>query len=144
MTDKELGCTNELDDGTTWAEAWLRIPQLKHIIVCYALHALVTHQNYSIPDVLRINDYKIEVTLKAQQFSDQNRNRLWWFNKYDLPRFKEVLLHEAESRPEGQSLQEALLQRCKDYFEEAAEQVLADVGISDIDSYLITLHNRIN
>lgn len=29
MTDKELGCANDLDDGTTWGEAWLRIPPLE-------------------------------------------------------------------------------------------------------------------
>ena len=64
LTDEQLGCANTLDDGQTWAEGWLLIPQFEHITFCYALHALVTHQCYSIPDVLRINDYKIEVTFK--------------------------------------------------------------------------------
>lgn len=73
MTDKELGCSNDLDDGISWAEAWLSIPPLRNIIVCHALHALVTHMNWSIPDVLRINDYKIEVTFTVQQYSDQDR-----------------------------------------------------------------------
>ena len=86
-TDEQLGCANTLDDGITWGEAWLRIPPLKHIIICHALHALVTHMNWSIPDVLRINDYKIEVTLTAEQYSDQERNRRWWWNKYDLSHF---------------------------------------------------------
>ena len=76
MSDKELNCENLLDDGTSWAEGPLRNPKLKHITICYALHALCTHMNFSIPDVLRMNDFKVEVNLTVQQFSDQARNRL--------------------------------------------------------------------
>lgn len=144
ITDNELGCANELDDGTSWAEAWLSIPPLGHINICYALHALVTHMNWSIPDVLRINDYKIEVTLTVQQFSDQDRNRLWWWSKCDFPHFKEVLLKEAESRPEYLPLQTFILQRCRDYFEEWADEAFAQVGLSDVDLYFQTLYNKIN
>lgn len=144
ISDKELGCADEMDDGTSWAEAWLAIPPLQHINVCYALHALATHQNWSIPDILRINDFKIEVQLTIQQFSDQERNRLQWWNKYDVYRFKDVLLHEAKSRPEDLPLETFLLQRCRDYFEEHADEVLAEVGITDIDRYLETLKNRID
>lgn len=144
MTDKELDCENFLDDGTSWAEGPLWNPKLKHITICHALHALCTHIHFSIPDVLRINDFKIEVTLKVQQFSDQARNRLWWCYKYDLPRFKEVLLNEVDSRPEGQSLEAALLQRCRDYFEDTADEVFSEVGITDADLYLTKLKDRID
>ena len=144
MTDGELGCANDMDDGTTWGEAWLRIPPLEHICICHALHALVTHMNWSIPDVLRINNYKIEVTFTVQQYSDQDRNRLWWWTKCDLPRFKEVLLREAESRDKDQPLETFLLQRCRDYFEEWADEALAEVGLNDIDRYLETLYNIAN
>ena len=144
ITDEELGCANTMDDGTTWGEAWLRIPPLEHIIICYALHALVTHMNWSIPDVLRINDYKIEVTLTVQQFSDQNRNRLWWWRKYDFPRFREVLLKEAESREENLPMETFILKRSRDYFEEWADEALAEVGLSDLDRYFRALYNKIN
>ena len=144
ITDEQLGCANTLDDGTTWAEAWLRIPALEHITVCHALHALVTHMNWSIPDVLRINDYKVEVKLTVQQYSDQARNRLWWWSKCDLPHFKEVLLKEAESRGEGLPLESYLLQRCRDYFEEWADEALSEVGLTDIDRYLQTVYNKAN
>ena len=83
ITDEQLGCANTMDDGTTWGEAWLLIPPLEHIIICHALHALVTHMNWSIPDVLRINDFKIEVTLTVQQYSELHdimedvASRLW-------------------------------------------------------------------
>ena len=118
-----------MDDGTTWAEGPLRDPKLEHIVVCHALHALCTHMNWSIPDVLRINDFSIEVKLTIQQFSDQERNRLGWCGNYDLQHFKEVLLKEAADRPEGVSLENALLQRCRDYFEDIADEVLDGVGI---------------
>lgn len=143
-TDAELECSNDMDDGSTWAEGPLRNPKLEHIIVCHALHALCTHMSWSIPDVLRINDLSIEVKLTIQQFSDQERNRLDWCRNYDLQHFKEVLLKEAADRPEGVSLENALLQRCRDYFEDIADEILDKVGISDIDLYLKTLKNRID
>lgn len=144
MTDKELGCSNDLDDGTSWAEAWLIIPPLRHINVCYALHALVTHMNWSIPDVLRINDYKIEVTFTVQQYSDQDCNRRWWWTLCAFPHFKEVLLKEAESRPKDLPLDTFILQRSRDYFKEWAEEVLSEVGLADLDLYFHTLYNKIN
>lgn len=98
ITDEQLGCDNTLDDGTTWAEAWLHIPPLEHITICYALHALVTHMSWSIPDVLRINDYKIEVTATVQQFSLHN--------------FKHTLLAECRPRPKDLPLETHQLRRC--------------------------------
>ena len=143
-TDKELECTNDLDDGYSWAEGPLCHPKLSHITICHALHALCTHMNWSIPDVLRINDFSIEVKLTVQQFSDQERNRLWWWDKYDVTRFKKVLLKEVAARPEGLPLETALLQRCRDYFEDTADKVLAEVGITDADLYLTKLKDRID
>ena len=143
-TDEELECANGLDDGYSWAEGPLWHPKLSHITICHALHALCTHMNWSIPDVLRINDFSIEVKLTVQQFSDQERNRLWWWDKYDLPRFKEVLLKEAAARQEGIPLETALLQRCRDYFEDTANEVLDKVGISDVDRYLEALKHKID
>lgn len=143
-TDAELKCSNDLDDGNSWAEESLSNPKLVHINVCYALHALCTHMSWSFPDVLRINDLSIEVKLTIQQFSDQERNRLDWCSNYDLRHFKEVLLKETADRPEGISLENALLQRCRDYFEDIADETLDKVGISDIDLYMETLKNRID
>ena len=51
--------SDHLDDGTTWAEGCLDIPQFKDIVVCYAVHDLCTHKNYSIPDLLRLQSYTI-------------------------------------------------------------------------------------
>ena len=53
----------DLDDGTTWAEGPLRIPQFDHICVCYLVHELCTHKNYSIPDLLRMTTYHYDYQL---------------------------------------------------------------------------------
>jgi hypothetical protein len=144
ISDKELGCANELDDGITWGEAWLLLPPLEHICICHALHALVTHMNWSIPDVLRINDYKIEVALTVRQYSDQARNRQWWWSKCDFQRFKETFLKEVESSKGKLQLETNILQRARDYFEEWADEALSKAGISDLDCYLKALYNIIN
>ena len=60
-SDKELGMVNELDDGDTWAEGWLRNPKLDHIVMCHAIHDLATHRAFSVPDVLRLNDFQIVI-----------------------------------------------------------------------------------
>ena len=54
------GESNYLDDGQTWAEGPLRIPQFENICVCYLVHALCTHLRYSIPDLLRMTTYTCE------------------------------------------------------------------------------------
>ena len=54
------GESNYLDDGQTWAEGPLRIPQFEHICVCNLVHALCTHLHYSIPDLLRMTTYTCE------------------------------------------------------------------------------------
>ena len=53
----------DLDDGVSWAEGPLRIPQLDHICVCHLVHALCTHQNYSIPDLLSMTTYGFDYQL---------------------------------------------------------------------------------
>lgn len=52
-----------LDDGTTWAEGSLCIPQFEHICVCYLVHSLCTHIDYSIPDLLRMTAYGYDYQL---------------------------------------------------------------------------------
>ena len=66
---------NDLDDGTTWAEAWLRHPKLDHLVICHAVHDICTHKNYSIPDLLRMNTFEVSVEMKVQQIQDQDGAR---------------------------------------------------------------------
>ena len=72
MTDEQLQCVDVWDDGATWAEGHLRRPELKHIIVCHAVHDICTHKPYSIPDLLRLNDFWVEAHLICQHIIDQN------------------------------------------------------------------------
>ncbi len=103
MTDEQLGIVNEMDNGTSWAEAVLHHPALEHINFCHAFHALCTHINYSLVDALRINEYNIEVALTVSQATDQDGNRLFWHDEYDFPKFCDGILRQANSRPEGMS-----------------------------------------
>lgn len=72
MSDAELGIENSLDDGTTWAEGWLRNPALDHICICHTVHDICTHKHFSIPDFLRLNDFWCEVTVKNQHLVAQD------------------------------------------------------------------------
>ncbi len=117
MTDKELGIDNYLDDGVSWAESWLWHPKLEHIVMCYVTHAIVTHNHYSIPDFMRLNDFEIKVEVKLQQFSEQDGSRMWWWSQCEERQFIDKFLHEAEHRPIGTALGEFVYMRGIEYFE---------------------------
>ena len=95
---------NRMDDGTTWAEAWLRHPKLDHLIVCHAVHDICTHKNYSIPDLLRMNTFEVSVDIKIQQIEDQDGARCFWIQNYTPEQAKAKILAEAQHRPSGMSL----------------------------------------
>lgn len=52
-----------LDDGVSWAEDCLVLPQLIGTKVCYAVHDLCLHKKYSVLDLLRIQSYSIRHTV---------------------------------------------------------------------------------
>lgn len=56
-----------LDDGTSWAEGCLVLPQFENIIVCYSIHDICVHKNYSVPDLLRIPSYTIRHTIDNER-----------------------------------------------------------------------------
>ncbi len=117
MSDKELGLENTLDDGTTWAEGWMRHPKLDHICVCYATHAFITHSGYSIPDFLRMNTFEVNVNVTIQQISEQDGSRLRWWENSLGQRFVDKFLHESGHRPAGQSLGDFIWNRGLEYFD---------------------------
>ena len=82
LSDKQLECVNDLEDGTTWAEGWLCHPKLEHICMCHAVHSLVCHHAFSIPDMLRINDFWVEASIKVQHITDQT-GKQWKDIDYD-------------------------------------------------------------
>ena len=61
-----------LDDGVSWYEyPFNRFPEFKDFIICHTVHDLTDHKLYSIPDLLRLNDFWSEVEFKAQSITNQ-------------------------------------------------------------------------
>ena len=58
---------DRLDDGSSWAEGCLDIPQFSGIDVCYAVHDLCTHKSYSVPDLLHIRSFSVQNTIKGNR-----------------------------------------------------------------------------
>ena len=114
---------NDMDDGTTWAEAWLRHPKLDHLIVCHAVHDICTHKNYSIPDLLRMNTFEVSVDIKIQQIEDQDGARCFWIQNYTPEQAKAKILAEAQHRPTGMSLGDFVYWRCRVYYETMVDDI---------------------
>ena len=53
----------------------VEIKEIDDIVICHAVHQLTDHQLYSIPDLLRLNDFWAEVNLTIQSITDQKGNR---------------------------------------------------------------------
>ena len=70
--DAMVSCEEGMEDGVSWAEGPLCIPQLEHITVCYLVHSLCTHLDYSIPDILRMTTYRIDYRLNSGDFITLN------------------------------------------------------------------------
>lgn len=61
-----------LDDGISWNEyPFAGRREFDDIVICHAVHQLTSHQLFSIPDLLRLNDFWAEVTLTLQSITDQ-------------------------------------------------------------------------
>ena len=136
---------NDLDDGTTWAEAWLRHPKLDHLIVCHAVHDICTHKNYSIPDLLRMNTFEVSIDIKIQQIEDQDGARCFWTQNYTPEQAKAKILAEAQHRPAGMSLGDFVYRRCRVYYETMVDDVPAefdcrghDENVSPFMDFLLT------
>lgn len=63
-----------LDDGKSWMDApfvkWR--DGFKDIIICYAVHDLTNHKAYSVPDLLRLNNFWMESSITFQSFTRQD------------------------------------------------------------------------
>ena len=127
---------NDMDDGTTWAEVWLRHPKLDHLIVCHSVHDICTHKNYSIPDLLRMNTFEVSVDIKIQQIEDQDGARCFWIHNYTPEQAKAKILAEAQHRPAGMSLGDFVYRRCRVYYETMADDVPAEFDCRGNDENL--------
>ena len=128
---------NDMDDGTTWAEAWLRHPKLEHLIVCHAVHDICTHKNYSIPDLLRMNTFEVSVDIKVQQIEDQDGARCFWIQNYTPEQAKAKILAEAQHRPTGLSLGDFVYRRCRVYYTTMVDDVPAEFDCRGHDENVI-------
>ena len=128
---------NDMDDGTTWAEEWLRHPKLDHLIVCHTVHDICTHKNYSIPDLLRMNTFEVSVDIKIQQIEDQDGARCFWIQNYTPEQAKAKILAEAQHRPAGMSLGDFVYRRCRVYYETMVDDVPAEFDCRGNDENVI-------
>lgn len=135
VSDDEI--TNDLDDGTTWAEAWLRHPKLDHLVICHAVHDICTHKNYSIPDLLRMNTFEVSVEMKIQQIENQDGSRCFCMHDYSPEKIKSKLLAEAEHRPAGMSLGDFIYRRCRIYYEDVIDNIPAELDCRGHDENVI-------
>ena len=61
-----------LDDCESWYEyPFSCYAEFKDFIICHAVHDLTDHKLYSIPDLLRLNDFWAEVDFKVQSITNQ-------------------------------------------------------------------------
>lgn len=70
MSSKELGTVDILNDGQTWLSPCKPIGEkFWNICICHAVYDLSMNQPYSIPDILRMNDFWTEVSVNHQHFA---------------------------------------------------------------------------
>lgn len=71
-TNPGTAFTDTMEDGVTWAEGSLCHPALSHICISHPIHDICTHHSFSIPDLLRINDFRTSVTLAIEHRETQS------------------------------------------------------------------------
>ena len=129
MNGKELGLTDDLNDGTTWYEPFQpAADKLSHICICHAIHDLSDHKPYSIPDILRMNDFWVEVTVKHQHIVEQDGSRLHWWERCSFEDFRDKFVREAKQNrmPQirlGQEIYNRTQRYFKDYFDSLTEDM---------------------
>ena len=149
QSDAELGFEDSLNDGTTWAEGPLRHPALESICLCHAVHDICTHKYYSIPDLLRMNDFWCEVKVTHQHIVDQSGNRWKWWEHCSFEEFRDKLRTEAAHRPEQLRLGQYIMARTSQLFPDTVHPTLwggADDCFNDdgrVDAYLYRLYDSL-
>lgn len=59
------------DDGISWAESPFGGSEYEGIIICHAVHVLCNHNLFSIPDLIRLNDFRAEVNVTVQKIDNK-------------------------------------------------------------------------
>lgn len=63
---------DNLDEKLNWNIVPLKFPDLE---ICYAAHCICDHYDYSIPDLIRMNDFWTEIKFIEQSITDQTGKR---------------------------------------------------------------------
>jgi hypothetical protein len=71
MSNEELDCYDYWDDGISWNEGQQNRNELENICICYAMHIICVHNEYSLLDLLRLNDFWVEVQITCQHIVSQ-------------------------------------------------------------------------
>jgi hypothetical protein len=129
MSSKELGLTDKLNDGTTWYESMQpAADKLSHLCICHAIHDLSCYKPYSIPDILRMNDFWVEVTVKHQHVVEQDGSRQKWWEYCSFEEFRDKFVREAEqNRAPHIRLGQEIANRTRQYFYDYLEDLSADM-----------------
>ena len=148
MSTKELGLTDDLNDGTTWYEpVQPAADKLSHLCICHAIHDLSDHKPYSIPDILRMNDFWVEVTVKHQLIVEQDGSRLHWWERCSFEEFRDKFVREAKQNraPQirlGQEIYNRTQLYFKYYFDSLTEDMPNVEKHKDLFSDKVYLHWR--
>lgn len=55
------------DDGTNWNLDYLDNQAFDKFCICHLLHSLHSHEHYSLPDILRMDDFWTDVSLRYER-----------------------------------------------------------------------------
>lgn len=55
------------DDGTNWNLDYLDNQAFDKFCICHLLHSLHSHEHYSLPDILRMDDFGTDVSLRYER-----------------------------------------------------------------------------
>ncbi len=95
MTCEELRIKDDLNDGTTWYESVQPAAEkLSHLCICHAIHDLSCHKPYSIPDILRMNDFCVEVKVSHKHWEEQDGCGWKWWERCSFEEFRDEFVRK--------------------------------------------------
>lgn len=148
MTDAELGFKDEWNDDASWAKSPFDRPDLAHLSICPALHRICSLGLYSIPDLLRMNDFCYEVTITHRQTVEQDGARAGWWKNCSYKVFAHKLRAEAAHRPPHLRYGQFIYCRTAELFPDAVRKInsSADCFNDDtrVETYLYALYTLLH
>ena len=113
MTDEELGFEDAGDDGESWGHmSPVAHPELEHLFVHHAAYRACS-EDFSLQDLLRMNDFWIEIHITHQHIVDQEGCKCGWWQDCTFEEFRCKIESEADHRPKGWSRGQFISKRCR-------------------------------